>query len=160
MKKERVLFLCTGNSCRSHMAEGFLRALGGDKFEAFSAGAKPTGHVHPLAIKAMNEAGVDISGHTSKHLDVFDGQKFDYLITVCDGAREACPTYAGAAQQLHWSFNDPAQATGSDERKMAVFRRVRDEIRTRVEEFVKTPPHPDPLPVNPESFRGKAGARG
>jgi len=135
MKKTRVLFLCTGNSCRSHMAEGFLRALGGDRFGAFSAGAKPAGHVHPLAVKAMAEVGIDISSHTSKSLDAYDGQKFDYLITVCDSAREACPTYAGAENQLHWSFDDPARALGGDEEKMAVFRRVRDEIRARVEEF-------------------------
>jgi len=135
MKKTRVLFLCTGNSCRSHMAEGLLRTLGGDRFEAFSAGAKPAGHVHPLAINAMHEIKIDISHHTSKSLDDFDGQKFDYLITVCDNAREACPTYAGAAKQLHWSFDDPAQATGNEEQKMAVFRRVRDEIRSRVEKF-------------------------
>jgi arsenate reductase (thioredoxin) len=136
MKKIRVLFLCTGNSCRSHMAEGFLQARGGDKFEAFSAGAKPTGYVHPLAIKAMAEVGIDISTHTSKHLDVFDGQKFDYLITVCDSAREACPTYAGAENQLHWSFDDPAHAPGTEEEKMRVFRRVRDEIRQRIQQFL------------------------
>jgi len=137
MKKTRVLFLCTGNSCRSHMAEGFLRALGGDRFDAFSAGAKPTGYVHPLAIRAMRECDIDIAEHTSKSLDVFKGQKLDYLITVCDHAREACSTYPGATRQLHWSFDDPAQATGSDEEKMAVFRRVRDEIRVRVEGFLR-----------------------
>lgn len=136
MKPERVLFLCTGNSCRSHMAEGFLRALGADRFEGFSAGAKPAGHVHPLAIQVMQELDIDISGHTSKSLAVFDGQKFDYLITVCDNAREACPTYAGAAQQIHWSFDDPARATGTDEQKLNVFRRVRDEIRQRIQLFL------------------------
>jgi arsenate reductase len=119
------------------MAEGWLRQLAGDQFEAFSAGAKPAGHVHPLAIKAMAEVGIDILGHTSKHLDVFDGQKFDYLITVCDSAREACPTYASAESQLHWSFDDPAHAPGSEEQKMKVFRRVRDEIRSRIEEFLR-----------------------
>ncbi|HUI08328.1 MAG TPA: arsenate reductase ArsC [Verrucomicrobiae bacterium] len=137
MKTTRVLFLCTGNSCRSQMAEGFLRAVGGDKFEAFSAGAKPAGCVHPFAIQVMREIDIDISNHTSKSLDVFDGQKFDYLITVCDHAREACPTYAGAARRLHWSFDDPAHASGSEEEKLKVFRRVRDEIRARVEEFLR-----------------------
>ena len=136
MKPKRVLFLCTGNSCRSHMAEGLLRALGGDRFEAFSAGARPTGYVHPLAIKAMQDIGIDISSHTSKSLDAFDGQTFDYLITVCDNARDACPTYAGAKQQLHWSLEDPAQSQGTEEQKMAVFRRVRDEIRQRIQLFL------------------------
>jgi arsenate reductase len=136
MKPKRVLFLCTGNSCRSHMAEGLLRALGGDRFEVFSAGAKPAGYVHPLAIRAMHELHIDISRHTSKSLDVFDGQKFDSLITVCDSAREACPAYAGAAEQLHWSFDDPAHAPGTEEEKMRIFRRVRDEIRQRIQQFL------------------------
>jgi arsenate reductase len=136
MKPKRVLFLCTGNSCRSHMAEGLLRALGGSRFAAFSAGAKPAGYVHPLAIKAMQDIGIDIAGHTSKSLDAFDGQKFDYLITVCDQAREACPTYAGDTQQLHWSFEDPAHVSGTDQQKMVVFRRVRDEIRQRIQLFL------------------------
>lgn len=136
-KRRRVLFLCTGNSCRSHMAEGLLRALGGERFEAFSAGAKPAGYVHPLAIKAMQELNIDISRHASKSLNVFEGQKFDQLITVCDNAREACPTYAGAENQLHWSFDDPAHTQGSEEQKMKVFRRVRDEMRSRIEEFVR-----------------------
>ena len=140
MKPKRVLFLCTGNSCRSHMAEAFLRALGGDRFEVFSAGAKPAGFVHPLAVQAMQELNIDISRHTSKSLDAFRGQKFDYVITVCDSAREACPTYAGATEQLHWSFDDPAQAQGSDEQQMAAFRRVRDEIRQRLELFLATRP--------------------
>ena len=136
MKPKRVLFLCTGNSCRSHMAEGLLRALGGDRFEVFSAGAKPAGYVHPLAIQAMQELNIDISRHTSKSLDVFDGQNFDSLITVCDNAREACPAYAGAAQQLHWSLEDPAHAPGAEEEKMRAFRRVRDEIRQRIQLFL------------------------
>ena len=136
MKPKRVLFLCTGNSCRSHMAEGLLRALGGDRFEVFSAGAKPAGYVHPLAIRAMQELNIDISRHTSKSLDVFDGQKFDCLITVCDNAREACPAYPGAAQQLHWSFDDPAHAPGTEEEKLRIFRRVRDEIRQHIQQFL------------------------
>jgi arsenate reductase (thioredoxin) len=136
MKPVRVLFLCTGNSCRSHMAEGLLSALGGDRFEIFSAGAKPAGYVHPLAITAMRELDLDISRHSSKSLSVFDGQRFDYLITVCDNAREACPSYAGAAQQVHWSFDDPACAQGTEEQKMKVFRRVRDEIKQRIQLFL------------------------
>jgi arsenate reductase len=140
MSKTRVLFLCTGNSCRSHMAEGWLRSLGGDRFEPFSAGAKPAGCVHPIAIKAMSEVGVDISRHTSKSITAFDGQQFDYLITVCDNARESCPTFEGASRQLHWSFDDPAHAPGAEEQKLAVFRRVRDEIRARIESFLTAQP--------------------
>ena len=137
MTKKRVLFLCTGNSCRSHMAEGFLRSLAGDQFEVLSAGSKPTGQVHPLAIEAMRELGVDISKHESKSLDVFAGGKFDCVITVCDNAREACPNFPGAAQQLHWSFDDPAHAPGTDEQKMRSFRRVRDEIHDRIRRFIE-----------------------
>jgi arsenate reductase (thioredoxin) len=136
MNKQRVLFLCTGNSCRSHMAEGWLRKLGGDDFEAFSAGSKPAGHVHPLAIKAMQEVGVDISQHRSKSLDEFIGQPFDYVVTVCDNAREACPAFPGAANQLHWGFDDPAHAPGTDEEKLRVFRRVRSEIEHRIRLFL------------------------
>src|SRR5258706_3106469 len=136
MKKKRVLFLCTGNSCRSHMAEGFLRALDGDNYEAFSAGAKPAGYVHPLAITAMREVGVDIYPHESKSLDMFSGRQFDYVITVCDRAREACPAFPGAAKQLHWSFDDPARAEGSDEQKTAMFRRVREEIKRSIQLFL------------------------
>ncbi len=132
MNKPRVLFLCTGNSCRSHMAEGWLRHLAGDRYESLSAGAKPAGYVHPLAIRAMAEVGVDISQHRSKSIDEFAGQTLDVLITVCDNARESCPTFAGAKRVLHWSFEDPAHAAGDDTEKMAVFRRVRDEIRQRI----------------------------
>jgi len=136
MKRKRVLFLCTGNSCRSQIAEGFLRSVGGDRFEAFSAGARPAGYVHPLAIRAMRELNIDISRHVSKSVDAFQGQSFDYLITLCDDAREACPTHAGAAKQLHWGIDDPAQAPGDDEEVMANFSRVRDEIRRRIELFL------------------------
>lgn len=141
MKKKSVLFVCTGNSCRSHMAEGFLRALEGENYEAFSAGAKPAGYVHPLAIATMRDAGVDISSHQSKSLDAFSGQEFNYVITVCDRAREACPVFPGAAKQLHWSFDDPAYAEGSDEQKMVVFRRVREEIKSRIESFLAAENH-------------------
>ena len=118
------------------MAEGFLRALDGDNYEVFSAGAKPAGFVHPLAIAAMREVEVDISSHLSKSLDAHSGQEFDYVITVCDRARDACPAFPGAAKQLHWSFDDPAHAEGSEEQKMAVFRCVREEIKRRIQMFL------------------------
>jgi arsenate reductase len=120
------------------MAEGWLRHLAGDRFEVFSAGAKPTGYVHPLAIRVMAEAGVDISQHRSKSIDEFAGQPLDLLVTVCDHARESCPMYAGAKKQVHWGFDDPAHATGTEEEKLAVFRRVRDEIRQRIQNFLET----------------------
>jgi arsenate reductase (thioredoxin) len=134
---QRVLFVCTGNSCRSHMAEAWLRQLGGAQFASFSAGAKPAGFVHPLAVRVMGEAGIDLSGHASKPLDQFRGQPFDFVITVCDRARESCPVFPGAARQLHWSFPDPAEAAGTDVEKLAVFRRIRDEIRRRVAAFLE-----------------------
>ncbi|HET8777912.1 MAG TPA: arsenate reductase ArsC [Candidatus Limnocylindria bacterium] len=127
----RVLFLCTHNSARSQMAEGMLRAWGGGRFEAFSAGVQAT-EVRPLAITAMEEIGIDISSHQSKAIGVFDGQPFDYAITVCDDAKEACPVFPGAKRQLHWSFPDPAAAGGSDEARLAAFRRVRDQIAARI----------------------------
>jgi len=120
------------------MAEGWLRHLAGDRFEVFSAGAKPTGYVHPLAIRVMAEAGVDISQHRSKSIDEFAGQPLDLLVTVCDHARESCPMYAGAKKQVHWGFDDPAHATGTEEEKLAVFRRVRDEIRQQIQNFLET----------------------
>ena len=128
----RVLFLCTHNSARSQMAEGLLRARGGGAFEAHSAGVEAT-EVRPLAIVAMAEVGIDISGQTSKRMDTYAGQPFDTVITVCDEAREACPVFPGAARTLHWSFDDPSAATGSDEARLAVYRRVRDEIEARIE---------------------------
>lgn len=119
------------------MGEGWLRHLAGERFESLSAGAKPAGYVHPLAIRAMAEVGVDISRHRSKSIDEFDGQTLDLLVTVCDNARESCPMYAGAKRQVHWGFDDPAHATGTEPEKLAVFRRVRDEIRRRIELFLK-----------------------
>jgi arsenate reductase len=127
----RVLFLCTHNSARSQMAEGLLRAWGGDRFEAHSAGVEAT-EVRPLAIRAMAEVGIDISGQTSKRLETYIGTEFDHAITVCDDAREACPYFPGARRQLHWSFDDPSAATGTDAERLAVFRRVRDEIGARI----------------------------
>ena len=131
--KRRVLFLCTHNSARSQMAEGLLRALAGDRFEAMSAGTEAT-HVRPLAIRAMRELGVDISGQESKTLDRYLREPFDYVITVCDDANEACPFFPGAANRLHWSFEDPSRAEGSEEERLAVFRSVRDRIRQRIED--------------------------
>jgi arsenate reductase len=138
MNKLRVLFLCTGNSCRSHMAEGWLRKLGGDDFNVFSAGSKPAGYVHPLAIDAMREVGVDISKHHSKSLEEFTDKTFDYVITVCDNARDACPAFPGAVHQLHWGFDDPAHVTSTDDQKRHVFRRVRDEIEHRIRVFLSS----------------------
>ncbi len=134
--KPRVLFLCTGNSCRSQMAEGLLRSLAGDRFEVDSAGTNPVG-LNPGAVAAMKELGVDIAGHASKSLDGFLNQRIDYVVTVCDRARESCPTLPGAVTLLHWSFDDPAVAKGSVEERQAVFRRVRDEIAERVRQFVE-----------------------
>jgi arsenate reductase len=130
--RARVLFLCTHNSARSQMAEGLLRYLAGDRFEAMSAGAEAT-HVKPLAIRAMDEIGVDISGQESKTLERYLDEPIDYVITVCDDANEACPFFPGAQNRLHWSFEDPSRAEGSDEERLAVFRRVRDGIKDRVQ---------------------------
>jgi arsenate reductase len=129
--KRRVLILCTGNSARSQMAEGLLRHLGGDTVEAHSAGTRPVG-VNPLAIEAMREIGVDISGHCSKSVAEFDGQRFDTVITVCDNAAEQCPIFPGAPQRLHWSLPDPAAAHGSHEEKLNAFRSVRDNLKARL----------------------------
>lgn len=132
---ERVLILCTGNSARSQMAEGLLRHDGGRQFEVLSAGTKPS-HVRPEAIKVMGELGIDISGHRSKSVDEFAGQEFDYVITVCDSVKEQCPIFPGKTKRIHWSFDDPASAEGDEDARHAVFRRVRDEIRERLKEFI------------------------
>lgn len=131
MSKTRVLFLCTGNSCRSQMAEGWARFLGKDQLEAFSAGTQPK-PINPLAIKVMAEVGVDISRQQSKGVEPFVGQPFDLVVTVCDRAKEACPVWPAARAQIHWSLDDPAEATGTEEQRLAVFRRVRDEVRGRM----------------------------
>ncbi len=131
-EKPRVLFLCTHNSARSQMAEGMLRDLAGDRFEVHSAGTEAT-HLRPLAIQAMGEIGIDIYSQESKTLDRYLGEPFEYVITVCDEANEACPFFPGAKNRLHWSFIDPAQATGSEKERLAVFRKVRDQIRERIE---------------------------
>jgi arsenate reductase len=131
-QKGRVLFLCTHNSARSQMAEGLLGHLAGDHYEVMSAGTEAT-RVRSLAVRAMGEIGVDISGQESKTLDRYLDEPFDYVITVCDEANEACPFFPGASTRLHWSFEDPSQAVGSDEERLAVFRRVRDGLRERIE---------------------------
>ena len=128
----RVLFLCTHNSARSQMAEGLLRKLGRERFEAYSAGTEPT-RVRPLAIKAMHELGIDITGQQSKTLERYLDRPFDKVITVCDQANEACPLFFGARERLHWSFPDPSKATGSEDDQLAVYREVRDAIRERIE---------------------------
>jgi arsenate reductase len=132
---KRVVFLCTGNSCRSQMAEGFLRLLGGGEYEAFSAGTKPS-TLNPMSVKAMAEVGIDISSQKSKALSALEGP-FTAAVTVCDSAREACPVLPDTSEQIHWSFDDPAEATGVEEKRMEVFRRVRDEIRARTEAFLE-----------------------
>jgi arsenate reductase len=129
----RVLFICTHNSARSQMAEGLLRHLGGDRFEAFSAGTEAT-LVRPLAIKAMAELGIDISRQQSKTLDRYVNEPFDDIITVCDTAAEACPIFPGAVHRRHWSFEDPSKATGSEEEQLEIYRRVRDQIRSHIEQ--------------------------
>ncbi len=134
-KPTRVLVLCTGNSARSQMAEGWLRHLGGSAFEVASAGTHPAERVNPLAVQAMAEAGVDISGQQPKHLEQFLREPWDYVITVCDRANEECPLFPGGKRRLHWSFEDPAAAAGSQEERLRVFRRVRDEIRGRFADF-------------------------
>jgi arsenate reductase len=133
--RRRVLFLCTHNSARSQMAEGWLRALAGDRFEVASDGTEARG-VHPLAVRALAESGVDIAGQASKRLDRFVRERWDYVITVCDAADEACPVFPGAAARRHWSFDDPSAATGTEAERLAVFRRVRDEIRARLESWL------------------------
>ena len=136
MRRPRVLFLCTHNSARSQMAEGFLRALAGDRFEAGSAGTEKTA-VNPLAIRAMAEEGVDISGHRSKRYEDVATPPWDFLITVCDDANERCPFVPGSVKRLQWSFEDPSRAAGTDEQRLAVFRRVRGQIRERITAWLR-----------------------
>jgi len=127
--KPTVLILCTGNSCRSHLAEGILSQTAGDILNVVSAGSKPAGYVHPLGIAAMKEIGIDISGHRSKSWDEFKSEPIETVITVCGNADAACPIFPGQVNRHHWPFHDPAHATGTDEEKMSAFRQVRDEIR-------------------------------
>lgn len=135
MTKPTVLILCTGNSCRSHMAEGILRHAARDLFEVRSAGSRPAGYVHPKAVSVMKEIGIDISGHESKHMDRFLDQNIDTVITVCGNADAACPTFPGQVNRHHWGFDDPAHAEGTEEDVMAEFRRVRDQVKLVFEAF-------------------------
>ncbi|MEN6509950.1 MAG: arsenate reductase ArsC [Smithella sp.] len=134
--KKRVLFLCTANSCRSQMAEGIANSLWGDKMEAFSAGTRAS-FINRAAIEVMKEIGIDISKQRSKNLSEFDGQTFDYVITLCGDANETCPLYIGGTKKTHIGFDDPARATGSNEEILKEFRRVRDEIKMKLDEFFK-----------------------
>jgi arsenate reductase len=143
---KKVLFLCTGNSVRSQMAEGLLRALASGQWEVQSAGIIQS-YVHPLAIQAMAEIGIDISQQISKSMDQFINQRFDYIITLCDEAAQSCPTFLGQGKRLHWPFEDPAGAIGTIEKRIAVFRRIRDGIKAKIEEFLKSesPEVPDAI---------------
>jgi arsenate reductase (thioredoxin) len=133
--KHRVLFLCTGNSCRSQMAEGWLRHLAGDQFDVVSAGTHPVG-LNPYAVMVMEEVGVDISHHVSERVDPYLEQPFDHIITVCDRAQETCPIFLHASSMKHWNFEDPARAKGTYEQQITVFRKIRDEIAERIRPFV------------------------
>lgn len=133
-EKKKVLFICTHNSARSHMAEGLVNALHGDRYEAWSAGTDPS-QLNPYAIRVMAEVGIDISGHHSKGVEQFLDQEFEYVVTVCDHANETCPLFSGGKERLHQGFEDPAPFNGSEEEKIAVFRRVRDEIRDWIDEI-------------------------
>ena len=132
----RVLILCTGNAARSQMAEGLLRRYGGAAFEVASAGTKPS-HVRPEAIAVMAEIGIDISGQRSKSVDEFAGQAFDYVITVCDNAKESCPVFPAATKRIHWSLEDPAAVQGSEEKRLAEFRRIRGQLRSLLRQFAQ-----------------------
>ncbi len=134
MIRQRVLVLCTGNSARSQLAEGLLRHDSGDRFEVESAGTRP-GIVRPEAIAVMAELGIDLSGHRSKHVSEFEGQHFDYVLTVCDNAKESCPVFFGTSTLMHHAFDDPAALTGDETARLALFRRVRDEIRAYLRSF-------------------------
>lgn len=133
--KKRVLFLCTGNSCRSQMAEGLLRHLAGDKFEVFSAGVEPT-QVNPLAMKVMDEIGIDISKQRSKSVREFLSQQFDYVVTVCDYARQTCPVFPGKYEKIYWNLEDPARAQGTEEEILLIFRKARNQIKENILKFL------------------------
>jgi arsenate reductase len=156
---ERVLFLCTHSSARSQMAEGWLRQVAGDRFEVASAGTEAT-RVRPLALRAMAAVGIDLSSHSSKTLERFLDQPWDYVITVCDDANEACPLFPGGKQRLHWSFPDPSKATGTEDEQLAVYRAVRDAIRARIDAFVACEPRQGIDAWGPQArFRGSPARR-
>ena len=136
MTKPKILILCTGNSCRSHMAEGILRNSASDLFEIFSAGSNPKGEVHPFAIEALKEINIDISHHTSDHLDLYLNSGIDTVITVCDNAKEACPVFPNSPKSYHWSFEDPPHAMQEGESEMDAFRSIRDQIKLVFEAYV------------------------
>jgi arsenate reductase len=136
--KKSVIILCTGNSCRSQMAEAFWKRLGGDQWEVVSAGTKPKDQVYPLAVQAMAEKGIDISGYRPKGPAAFVDRRFDLVITVCDNAERECPSFRNAKQHLHWPFDDPPKAAGDDAAKMQVCRRVRDEIEAKIRAYLET----------------------
>ena len=136
MMRTRVLVLCTGNSARSQMGEGLFREEGGGGYEVSSAGTRPS-QVRPEAIAVMREIGIDISGHRAKSVDEFAGQEFDFVVTVCDSARDNCPVFPGATQRIHWSLEDPAAVQGTEEERLAAFRRIRDQLRDRVRTFLR-----------------------
>ena len=135
MTTKKLLVLCTGNSARSQMGEGLFRAEGGAGYEVLSAGTKPSA-VRPEAITVMSEIGIDISGHRSKSVDEFSGKAFDYVVTVCDNARDSCPVFPAGSERMHWSFEDPAAVQGSEQERLAAFRRIRDQIHERIRGFV------------------------
>ena len=133
---KKVLILCTGNSCRSQMAQAIWQDAGNSDWVAVSAGSRPSGYVHPLALRSIEELGLSIAGFESKSVDLFVGEEIDLAVTVCDHAKEACPVLPGVGQTLHWPFEDPADATGSDDEKIIQFRRIRDQIKQRIEDFL------------------------
>ncbi len=137
MSKPLLLILCTGNSCRSHLAEGILRVAVKDEVEVASAGSVPAGFVHPVAVEVMAEIGIDISGHTSKHLNEFLERDVHTVITVCGNAEQACPVFPAQQEKHHWPFEDPARTEGSEKEVRMVFRRVRDEIREKFEAYAR-----------------------
>lgn len=143
---KKVLFVCTGNSARSQMAEGWLRTLGSKDWKVQSGGIFPS-YVHPLAIQVMKEIGIDISKQTSKSIDRFVKKKFDYIITLCDDAAQFCPNFSGTGKRYHWPFRDPAAATGTIEERLAVFRKVRDQLKIKIEDFLRSNPSEFPDPI-------------
>jgi arsenate reductase len=151
-EKKKVLFLCWGNSARSQMAEGLMKSLGSEQWDVKSAGTFPS-YVHPLAIRAMEEIGIDISQQTSKSYDQFLEERFDYLVTLCDEAAQTCPVFPGEREKLHWPLEDPATAIGTIDERMMVFRKVRDEIKMKIEELLKSRPTPS-LPSREEGELG------
>ena len=136
-KKEKIIFICSGNACRSQIAEGLMRNLANDKFEVYSAGAHPT-KVHPAAITVMNEVGIDISFHTSDPISLFINESIDMVVTVCDNAKKACPVFPGKAERIHWSIEDPFQRWGSDPGDLVNFRRTREDLNARIKNLIKS----------------------